>query len=68
MEKQEHYYSAVHTKLAVLGLQPHLLSDELIESVLTHHPDGYKDRVIAEGIDPTTSWKGGAPVAAQPAT
>ena len=66
VELEEHYYNPVHTKLASLGLQPTLLSETLIESVLGTIQK-HKDRVIAEGIDPTTSWKGGAPVA-QPAT
>ena len=33
-ELEDHYYNPVHTKLLALGLQPHFLSDVLIESVL----------------------------------
>ena len=65
MELEEHYYNPVHTKLPSLGLQPTLLSETLIESVLTTI-DRYKHRVIAEGIDPSTQWRG-EPVA-QPAS
>jgi UDP-sulfoquinovose synthase len=51
----------VHTKLPSLGLEPALLSETLIESVL-HTIQRYQDRVIAEGIDPSTQWRG-TPVA-----
>ena len=56
VEKEEHYYHAVHTKLLDLGLQPHMLSDTLIEhvfDVIGH----YRDRVIADHIDPRTRWR-----------
>ena len=35
IELEEHYYNAAHTKLLDLGLQPHLLSETLIESMFT---------------------------------
>jgi UDP-sulfoquinovose synthase len=57
VELEEHYYNPVHTKLPSLGLKPTLLSETLIESVLTTI-DRYKHRVIAEGIDPSTLWRG----------
>jgi len=57
VELEEHYYNPVHTKLPSLGLQPTLLSETLIESVL-HTIQRYKHRVIADGIDPSTLWKG----------
>ncbi|MDX6551514.1 MAG: UDP-sulfoquinovose synthase [Gaiellales bacterium] len=61
VELEEHYYNPVHTKLPSLGLEPALLSETLIESVL-HTIQRYQDRVIAEGIDPSTQWRG-TPVA-----
>jgi len=64
VELEEHYYNPVHTKLPSLGLEPTLLSETLIESVL-HGIERYKHRIIAEGIDPSTQWRQ-APVA-QPA-
>jgi len=33
VELPEHYYNVAHTKLVELGLEPHLLSDHLIESL-----------------------------------
>ncbi|MDX6496353.1 MAG: UDP-sulfoquinovose synthase, partial [Gaiellales bacterium] len=64
VELEEHYYNPVHTKLPSLGLEPTLLSETLIESVL-HGVERHKHRIIAEGIDPSTQWRQ-APVA-QPA-
>ena len=32
VEKEEHYYNAIHTKLLDLGLEPHLLGEELVKS------------------------------------
>ena len=34
VEAEEHYYNAKRTKLVDLGLEPHLLSDNLIDSLL----------------------------------
>lgn len=55
VEKEEHYYNAVHTKLLDLGLQPTLLGEELVESVL-HAIERYKEHVIESSIDPHTRW------------
>jgi len=33
-EAEEHYYNAAHSKLLELGLRPHLLSEELIDTML----------------------------------
>ncbi|HET6571626.1 MAG TPA: NAD-dependent epimerase/dehydratase family protein [Solirubrobacterales bacterium] len=55
VEKEEHYYNAVHTKLLDLGLQPTLLKEELIESVLGA-VERYKEHVIESSIDPHTRW------------
>jgi UDP-sulfoquinovose synthase len=56
VEMEEHYYNATNTKLLDLGLQPHLLGEELIESML-HAIERYKDRVIERAIPPATQWK-----------
>ena len=34
VEAEEHYYNAKRTKLVDLGLEPHLLSDNLVDSLL----------------------------------
>ncbi len=55
VEKEEHYYNAVHTKLLDLGLQPTLLKEELIESIV-HAIERHKGNVIESSIDPHTRW------------
>jgi UDP-sulfoquinovose synthase len=55
VEKEEHYYNAVHTKLLDLGLEPTLLKEELIESIV-HAIERYKGNVIESSIDPHTRW------------
>jgi UDP-sulfoquinovose synthase len=57
VELEEHYYNAKHTKLVELGLQPHLLSETLIESMFDVI-ERYKDRVILDHILPATRWRG----------
>ncbi len=61
VEKERHYYNAVHTKLLDLGLQPTLLGEELVESMI-HAIERHKDRVIESSIDPHTRWNPGEPV------
>jgi UDP-sulfoquinovose synthase len=61
VEKEEHYYNAMHTALLDLGLEPHKLSDTLVESmfgVIQKH----RHRVIEQGIDPKTTWRAKEPV------
>jgi UDP-sulfoquinovose synthase len=55
VEKEEHYYNAVHTKLLDLGLEPTLLGEELVESMLGII-ERHKSRVIEGSIDPRTRW------------
>jgi UDP-sulfoquinovose synthase len=55
VEREEHYYNAVHTKLLDLGLEPTLLREELLESIV-HAIERYKGNVIEGSIDPRTRW------------
>jgi UDP-sulfoquinovose synthase len=64
VEKEEHYYNAVHTKLLDLGLQPTLLGEELVESII-HAIERHKGRVIETAIDPQTRWNPAQSAAAQ---
>ena len=34
VEAEEHYYNAQHTRLKELGLEPHLLGDNIIDSLV----------------------------------
>jgi UDP-sulfoquinovose synthase len=56
VEKEEHYYNAIHTKLLDLGLQPTLLGEELVESMI-HVIERHKGRAIEGAIDPRTRWR-----------
>jgi UDP-sulfoquinovose synthase len=56
VEKEEHYYHAVHTKLMDLGLQPHLLSDDLIQDLIKT-AERYRDRVDFSVIRPNATWR-----------
>ena len=56
MELEEHYYNPTHTKLLELGLQPTLLSETLIESMLDVIRR-YRENVIMDVIDPVTQWR-----------
>jgi UDP-sulfoquinovose synthase len=55
-EKEEHYYNARHTKLLDLGLEPHLLTTDVILEVL-EVIERHRDRVIAAAIPPRTHWR-----------
>lgn len=56
VEKEEHYYNAVHTKLMDLGLKPHLLSDETIRDLILT-AERYRDRVDFSVIAPSATWR-----------
>ncbi|MBD2296011.1 NAD-dependent epimerase/dehydratase family protein [Anabaena sphaerica FACHB-251] len=55
VEKEEHYFNAKNTKLLDLGLQPHLLSDSLLDSLLNFAVK-YQQRVDNNQILPKVSW------------
>jgi UDP-sulfoquinovose synthase len=56
VELEEHYFHAKNTKLLDLGLNPHYLSDSLLDSLL-NFATKYKDRVDMKQILPTVSWR-----------
>ncbi|MBD3884426.1 NAD-dependent epimerase/dehydratase family protein [Phormidium tenue FACHB-886] len=56
VEKEEHYFNAKNTKLLDLGLQPHYLSDSLLDSLLNFSIK-YKQRVDEQQILPKVKWK-----------
>ncbi|MBD2562597.1 NAD-dependent epimerase/dehydratase family protein [Nostoc sp. UIC 10607] len=55
VEKEEHYFNAKNTKLLDLGLEPHLLSDSLLDSLL-NFAIKYQKRVDHKQILPKVSW------------
>jgi UDP-sulfoquinovose synthase len=55
IEAEEHYYNATHTGLLGLGLQPHLLTDEVVADLI-ETIQRYKDRILLGPIAPKTRW------------
>ncbi|MEA5552257.1 NAD-dependent epimerase/dehydratase family protein [Anabaena cylindrica UHCC 0172] len=55
VEKEEHYFNAKNTKLLDLGLEPHFLSDSLLDSLLNFAVK-YQQRVDHKQILPKVSW------------
>jgi UDP-sulfoquinovose synthase len=56
VELEEHYFNAKNTNLLDLGLQPHYLSDSLLDSLL-NFAIKYKERVDKNQILPQVSWR-----------
>jgi UDP-sulfoquinovose synthase len=56
VEAENHYFNAKNTNLLELGLQPHLLSDSLIDSLLNFAMK-YKERVDRKQILPKVQWR-----------
>ncbi|WP_281975528.1 NAD-dependent epimerase/dehydratase family protein [Halobacillus litoralis] len=56
IENEDHYYNAVNTKLRDLGLEPHLLTDDVIRDILRTAVEN-KDRIIQENVLPSITWK-----------
>src|SRR5271167_114884 len=56
VEAEEHYYNAKHSKLIDLGLQPHLLSDSLLDSLMNVALK-YRDRVDPTVMMPRINWR-----------
>ncbi len=56
VELEEHYYNAKHSRLADLGLQPHLLSDSLLDSLLNISVQ-YSGRIDQSLFMPQVNWR-----------
>jgi UDP-sulfoquinovose synthase len=56
VEAQEHYYNAKHSKLIELGLEPHLLSDSLLDSLMNVALK-YRYRVDPAVMLPRVNWR-----------
>ena len=56
VEAEDHYYNAKHSKLIDLGLQPHLLSDAMLDSLLKVAVK-YRDRIDTSLILPSVNWR-----------
>jgi len=56
VEAEEHYYNAKHTRLLDLGLQPHHLSDTLLDSEIRVAMK-YRDSADPSIINPRVNWR-----------
>ena len=56
VEAEHHYYNAKHSKLIDLGLQPHLLSESLLDSIMNIALK-YRDRVDPTMMLPQVNWR-----------
>ena len=56
VELESHYYNAKHSKLVELGLEPHSLSESLLDSLI-NIAIRYKDRIDPVQFVPTVNWR-----------
>jgi UDP-sulfoquinovose synthase len=56
VEAEQHYYNPMHTKLVELGLQPRLLSDELLQSMVKRVRE-HSGRIKRDIILPRVTWE-----------
>ncbi len=56
VESESHYYNAKHSKLIDLGLEPHYLSESLLDSLM-NIALRYQDRVDASTFMPQVNWR-----------
>ncbi len=56
VEKEDHYYNVKYTGLLELGLKPHYLTDEILESFFMM-TDRYKNRINRDAFFRGISWK-----------
>jgi UDP-sulfoquinovose synthase len=56
VESEQHYYNAKHSKLLDLGLQPHYLSDSLLDSLM-NIAMRYRDRIDVSMFLPQVDWR-----------
>lgn len=61
VEQESHYYNAKHSKFADMGLQPHLLTDEVITSMM-NQVEKFHNLVNLDTMEPRIRWVGGEDV------
>ncbi|CAN5532717.1 NAD-dependent epimerase/dehydratase family protein [soil metagenome] len=66
VEMEEHYYNAKNAKLLGLGLQPHYLGEELIDSMI-HKIERYRDRIDPSQLVMGVKWDPNSSETAEPA-
>ena len=58
VELESHYFNAKHSKLVDLGLEPHLLSGSLVDSLI-NIAVRYRDRIDPAVFAPQVNWRAG---------
>ena len=56
IEMEDHYYNAEHSALESLGLQPHLLTDNIVDQMFDYVSD-LQNRIDPEVVAPSVLWK-----------
>jgi UDP-sulfoquinovose synthase len=56
VEKEEHYYNARHTALVSLGLEPHLLTDDVLAGMI-RRVQAAREHIDETVIYPTIKWR-----------
>ncbi len=56
VEAEQHYYNAAHTRLIELGLEPHLLNESVLTSLIGLAIK-YREQVDRNQILPTVNWR-----------
>jgi UDP-sulfoquinovose synthase len=56
VEAEQHYYNATHTRLIDLGLEPHLLSGAVLQSLI-HLAISQREHIDRKLIVPTVDWR-----------
>src|SRR6478672_11620370 len=56
VESEQHYYNAKHSRLLDLGLEPHYLSDSLLDSLM-NIAMRYRDRIDVSMFLPQVDWR-----------
>ena len=64
VELEDHYYNPTHTKLLELGLEPHLLSNVLVDQMMGYI-SAVKQRIDASTIQPRVSWRAKSQIESQ---
>jgi UDP-sulfoquinovose synthase len=56
VEAEQHYYNATHTRLVDLGLEPHLLSGSVLQSLIDL-AIAHREHIDHKLIVPTVDWR-----------
>jgi len=67
VEAEQHYYNAKHSKLIDLGLEPHYLSDSLLDSLM-NIAIRYRERIDSSLFLPQVQWRNARNLRSRPSS